>query len=473
MRTDADIVPPASLRVPRPAAPDPSRAFSDDEIAASVAFARPRQRWGLIALAANLALLANLALSPAGKDLTAAAVRVGGGSVAAASALVAALLAVAQGLLGLPFGVRAWRQDRAAGLSTQSLPAWLADWAKGRGVGLVLTGGPLVLLVLAANHLPGFPGSAALGAAMLVLLLSLVSPVLLEPIFNRFRPLAAGPLRTEVLALATRMGVGVREVLVADASRRTRRVNAYVSGLGRTRRVVLYDTLAETAAPAEVVLVLAHELAHVRHRDVMFGTLAGAVGAGLGVIALDWALDQAAARSLLGAAGLGDPSSLPGVVLLGACFGLLAAPLANAVSRWSEARADWVALEATRDPATAVAVERRLALANRANLRPNRFLVTWFATHPPAMARIAQAWLWAERNGAAHGPARAAASDPPPDQTPAPDQASVREEASAPDQASVPALDRASNPVPDQNPDQRPDQRPGQASGAAPPPGGA
>jgi STE24 endopeptidase len=456
MRTDADIIPPASLRVPRPAAPSASRVFSDDEIAGSVAFARPRQRWGLIAVAANLALLAALALSPAGKDLTAAAVRAGGGSVAAAGALVAALLMLAQGLLGLPFGVRAWRQDRAAGLSTQSLPAWLADWAKGRGVGLVLTGGPLVLLVLAANHLPGFPGSAALGAAMLVLLLSIASPVVLEPIFNRFRPLAAGPLRTEVLTLAARMGVGVREVLVADASRRTRRVNAYVSGLGRTRRVVLYDTLAETAAPGEVVLVLAHELAHVRHRDVIFGTLAGALGGGLGVIALDWALDQAAARSLLGAAGLGDPSSLPGVVLLGACVGLLAAPLVNAVSRWSEARADWVALEATRDPTTAVAVERRLALANRANLRPNRFLVTWFATHPPAMARIAQAWLWAERNGAALGPARAAAAEPAKDQIPAPDQ------------APAPALDRASNLAPDQSPD----QSPGQAPGAAPP-GGA
>src|SRR5262245_18655022 len=103
MPNEADIVPRASLRVPRPIAPDPLTAFSDSEIAASVAFARPRQRWALIAAGSNLALLAALALSPAGKDLTAAAVRAPGGSVAAGSALVAVLLVLAQALLGLPF----------------------------------------------------------------------------------------------------------------------------------------------------------------------------------------------------------------------------------------------------------------------------------------------------------------------------------------------------------------------------------
>jgi STE24 endopeptidase len=87
-----------------------------------------------------------------------------------------------------------------------------------------------------------------------------------------------------------------------------------------------------------------------------------------------------------------------GLLLLGAAGGLAVAPVASAISRWAEARADWVALEVTRDPATAVAVERRLALENRADLRPNRLLVVMFASHPSTMARIAQAWLWAERH---------------------------------------------------------------------------
>jgi STE24 endopeptidase len=105
--------------------------------------------------------------------------------------------------------------------------------------------------------------------------------------------------------------------------------------------------------------------------------------------------------------GLGDPAAGPAVLLLAGLGGLLAAPAANLISRWAEARADWAALEARRDPAEAVAVERRLALDNRANLRPNRLMVAWFASHPPVMARIAQAWLWAERHGQA-GPAAGA-----------------------------------------------------------------
>ena len=414
MTTDAAALPPAGLRVPRPPAPDPARAFSADEIADSLAFARPRRRWALVAAATNLALLATLALTAAGRDAVAAVAGLGGGSTAARAALVAALLVVAQALLGLPFGVRSWAQDRRAGIATQRLGGWLADWGKARAIGLVLTAGPLVLLVLAANGLPGFPATAGAGAALLVLLLSLVGPVLLEPVFNRFRPLEAGPLRDRVLALAAAMGVGVRDVLVADASRRTRRVNAYVSGLGRTRRVVLYDTLAETADEREVLLVLAHELAHVRHRDVALGTVAGAVASGLGVVAAAWLLDLAWVRGLFGADGIGDPLSLPGLALLGTVAGLVAAPVANGISRWAEARADWAALETTRDPETAVAVERRLALTNRANLRPNRLLVAWFATHPPTMARIAQAWLWADRHGAARPEAAAGDAAAPP-----------------------------------------------------------
>jgi STE24 endopeptidase len=123
------------------------------------------------------------------------------------------------------------------------------------------------------------------------------------------------------------------------------------------------------------------------------------------VVAAAWALDQPVAGALLGADGTGDPRVLPGLALLAALAGLAGAPAANAVSRWAEARADWAALEVSRDPETAVAVERRLALVNRANLRPNRLLTAWFATHPTTMARIAQAWLWARRNGLDPGPA--------------------------------------------------------------------
>jgi STE24 endopeptidase len=389
------------IAVPRPPAADPLEAFTEDEVRACVAYAKPRQRWGLASYGVDLAVLAVLALTGPGRAVVRAAAGLAGawapGRVALATV---AVLAVRAGV-GLPFSVRAFRQDARAGLATQRLGGFLRDWAKSRGVGLVLTVLPLSALVLGARwQPPGWPPVAAAAAACLVVALAVAGPVLIEPLFNRFSSLEPGPLRARLLALAETMRVPVRDVLVADASRRTTRVNAYVSGLGRTRRVVVYDTLLAGSASAtdEVVLVVAHELAHVRHRDVLLGTVGAAALAAVSVLAAVALFDLGPVQRALGVSGLGDPLAAPGLLLLAALGGLVAAPAASAISRWAEARADWVSLEVTRDPITAVAVERRLALENRADLRPNRLLMVMFGSHPSTMARIAQAWLWAERH---------------------------------------------------------------------------
>ena len=388
------------LRVPRPPAADPALAFSAEEIRAAVAYAHPRRRWGMLALATDLLLLAALALTTPGRGLVAAVAGLAGRWVPGRAALATVAVVACRSIAGFPFSVRAWRQDVRAGLATQRPPAWLADWLKGRAVGVVLTVPPTAGLVLAARGLAGQPYTSAAAAALLVAALTLAGPLVLEPLFNRFTPLADGPLRAGALATAARMGVPVGEVLVADASRRTTRLNAYVSGLGRTRRIVLYDNLlalAEREGHDQVLLVLAHELAHVRHRDVPAGTAAAALAAALGVLALDGLFALDGVRAALGVQGLADPLAPAGILLLAAVGGLAAAPLASAASRWAEARADWAALQARRDPDSAVAVERRLALDNLADLRPNPLIGAWFASHPPVMARVAQAWLWAER----------------------------------------------------------------------------
>jgi STE24 endopeptidase len=393
------------IAVPRPPAADPLEAFTEEEVRACVAYAKPRQRWGLAAYGVDLAVLAVLALTGPGRAVVRAAAGLAGGWVPARVALATvAVLAVRAGA-GLPFSLRAYRQDARAGLATQRLGGFLGDWSKSRAVGLVLTVLPLTALVLGARWRPaGWPLVAAAAAVVLVLALAVGGPVLIEPLFNRFRPLDPGPLRTRLLELAETMRVPVSDVLVADASRRTTKVNAYVSGLGRTRRVVVYDTLLAAAGPGspggtdEVTLVAAHELAHVRHRDVLWGTVGAAALAAVAVLAAVALFDLEPVQQALGVTGLGDPLAASGLLLLAALGGLVAAPVASAISRWAEARADWVALEVTRDPATAVAVERRLALENRADLRPNRLLMLLFASHPTTMARIAQAWLWAERH---------------------------------------------------------------------------
>jgi STE24 endopeptidase len=391
--------------VPRPPAGDPLEAFTEDEVQACVAYAKPRQRWGLAAYAGDLVLLAALALTGPGRAVVGGAAGLAGDW--APGRVVLAILSVLtlRAAVGLPFSVRAYRQDARAGLATQGLDGFLRDWAKGRAVGLVLTVLPLGALVLGARwRPPGWPLVAAAAAVLLVLALAVAGPVLIEPLFNRFRPLGPGRLRARLLALAAAMAVPVGDVLVADASRRTTRVNAYVSGLGRTRRVVVYDTLLAAADAGsdggadEVALVVAHELAHVRHRDVLWGTVGAAALAALSVLAAVALFELGPVRRALGIAGLGDPLAAPGLLLLAALGGLAVSPVASAISRWAEARADWASLEVTRDPATAVAVERRLALENRADLRPNRLLLALFASHPSTMARIAQARLWAERH---------------------------------------------------------------------------
>jgi len=387
-------------RVPRPPAPDPHDAFTEDEVRTCVAYAKPRQRWALLGVAVDLSLLAGAALTTPGRELVQWAAGLAGGWAPGRVALAAVAVIGVRALARLPFSIRAFRQDVRAGLATQRLAGFLRDWLKARAVGLVLTVLPLAGLVLAARwRSPGWPWVAAVAAAALVAVLALLGPVLIEPLFNRFTSLHPGPLRDRLLLLAARMRVPVRDVLVADASRRTTRVNAYVSGLGRTRRVVVYDTLVRSSDHDELALVVAHELAHVRHRDVLWGTVASAAAAAAAVLLAIGLFDLEAVGDLLGVDGLGDPLAAPGLLLLVAVGGLLAAPMANLVSRWSEATADWVALEVTGDAATAVAVERRLALENRADLRPNRLLVALFSSHPPTMARIAQARLWAARHG--------------------------------------------------------------------------
>jgi STE24 endopeptidase len=393
------------IAVPRPPAADPLEAFSEEEVRACVDYAKPRQRWSLAGYGTDLAVLAALALTAPGRAVARTAAGLAGGWAPGRVALaIVAVLAIRAGV-GLPFSIRAFRQDARAGLATQRLGGFLRDWAKGRAVGLVLTVLPLTALVLGARWRPaGWPLVAAAAAVLLVLALAMAGPVLIEPLFNKFSPLQPGPLRARLLALAETMAVPVGDVLVADASRRTTRVNAYVSGLGRTRRVVVYDTLLAAAGrdtpggADEVALVVAHELAHVRHRDVLWGTVGAAALAAVAVLAAVALFDLEPVRRALGVTGLGDPLAAPGLLLLAAAGGLAMAPLASAISRWAEARADWVSLEVTRDPTTAVAVERRLALENRADLRPNRLLLAMFASHPSTMARIAQAWLWAERH---------------------------------------------------------------------------
>jgi STE24 endopeptidase len=229
---------------------------------------------------------------------------------------------------------------------------------------------------------------------VLVLAGSFVYPVLVEPLFNSFNPLPDSELRTQVFALADREGVHIDDVLVADASRRTTTLNAYVSGFGGTRRVVLYDNLVNDVPRAETLSVVAHELAHAKHDDVLTGSLLGAAGAVLGVGLLAVLVGALGRRRGL---SMRDPEVVPLALALIAIGSFLALPVQNGISRHIETRADVDALETTHDASALEALQRDLALRSLADPSPPAWSQFWFGSHPTALTRIAIARQLAAR----------------------------------------------------------------------------
>jgi len=304
-----------------------------------------------------------------------------------------ALVLAAGVLVRLPLSAwRGWAHERRWGFSTQSLRGWLWDVFKGLAIGVAVTGIGLVALVGSARLWPvWWPVVAAPGAALLALVLSLFAPLLFERLFNRFWPLPDAELARELRELSVRAGVPVRNMLVSDASRRTRKHNAYVSGLGPTRRLVIYDTLLSDAPRGELRGVVAHELGHRRFRHVAAGTVLAMVGAAAAVLALRvvFAWDGLVAAG--GGDGPGDPAIVPLVLLTLWVLELATLPFETWVSRRWERAADRFALELTGDGESLEQMHRRLALANLADLDPPPVLYALLFTHPTPPERIAAA----------------------------------------------------------------------------------
>ena len=354
---------------------------------------RPGMYGGLVV---GLLVALALGLTPLGARLVRLAGRPFGGHWLAEVVLGGLVVLFTGELVGLPFAAVRHVVLRRYRLSTQEWGGWAVDVLKAYAIGAVLGAIVLIGFYTVARLAPRWWWTVgAAGAAVLVVVLTFVFPVLVEPVFNRFTPMPPGPLRTDLLALAARDGVPVRDVLVADASRRTRAVNAYVSGLGPIRRIVVYDTLLDQAPPAEVESVVAHELGHAKDNDVLTGTLIGALGAAAAVCGLYLLGSWTALLRRAGVASLVEPRSVALLMAVAVLAGLVGGPVQNLVSRRIEARADAHALALTRDPDTFGAMQGRLALVNLGDVDPNPVEYALFASHPSAVERMAAARAWA------------------------------------------------------------------------------
>ena len=373
---------------------DVAKDFSPAQIARETAYHAAVRPPAYASLVISLLLAGLLGLTPLGSRLV-GLVRTGW----VVQTVVGVLLLMLVGrLLTLPFDARAEVVQRRYGLSRQTWASWSTDQVKGLLVSWLLTTMVLLLVLGLVRLAPRtwWAWSAGVTAA-LVVAGSFAYPVLIEPVFNQFTSLPAGQLRTDLLALADRDGVPVKDVLVADASRRTSALNAYVSGFGSTRRIVLYDTLVQSSSPREVELIVAHELGHAKRQDVLHGTLLGALGSAAGICLLALLLSWAPLLRRAGASGPGDPRALALVLFLVAAGTFLLSPATNLVSRRIEARADLHSLQLTCDPQTYIASFTHLAVVNLADLQPNPLLYAWFSSHPSAPQRIALARTYAER----------------------------------------------------------------------------
>jgi STE24 endopeptidase len=318
--------------------------------------------------------------------------------------LMGAFCFLAEGLLRFPFRVLSLENWRAWGMTEQPFADWFVDYAKGQalaaGTGAVL----LLGLYLLLRRFPRFwwlpaaalGGLAAVGYAWIM-------PIWIDPLFNNFTPLsqyarldekARADLGASIQKMAGRAGVEVTEVLVTDASRRSSHTNAYFTGFGSTRRIVLYDTLLKNHTLPEVESILGHEIGHWQHNHIVLGLTLGIAAGFVGLLLLSWILRWAVNRRPFLLKSPADPAGWPLVLLLGFLASWLVMPVENTISRTFEKQADWSALELTGQPDVFIAAEQKLARNNKSNLTPNPFSVFWFATHPPTLERIDMARQW-------------------------------------------------------------------------------
>jgi STE24 endopeptidase len=361
---------------------DPRDYFTATEIERGEDYRRGARALFLGRLATELIVLAVLVWNAG--PLAARLGRIGRGRVRTAVLLGTSVVVALWGV-GLPFAAASHVRRVDHGLSEQGWGGWLGDRALSLGVQVVLVAIGVAGAVWLAGRLGRrwwLAGAPALVAVAVVVVLA--QPLVIGPLFNRFEPLPDRELAARVEQLAAGMGVEVDDVLVADASRRTTTANAYVTGIGPTRRVVLYDTLLDGRfTEGEILSVSAHELAHVGERHLWKGLAWFALFAIPGVALLAWITER------LG--GLADPRLVPLGLAFVFVYVLVTQPLANAVSRRYEAEADWLALQATGDPESAVALERRFVTTSLSDPDPPAWVTYWLGTHPPPLERIAMA----------------------------------------------------------------------------------
>jgi STE24 endopeptidase len=362
----------------------------------SARYHRLRRRASLFDTASQVILLLGLLWSGASIAIRAAVESTFDERLGPVVVVYVFLIALVSELIHLPFAFyRGVILERRYGLSRETTARWLGDHAKAAMIMLaVLTFAGVIVAWLLRLSPDRWWLFASLVFIVALVLLARFTPVILLPLFYDIRALERDALRHRLLALADRAGApalgGAYEWRLGD---RTTKANAALVGIGRTRRILVSDTLLAGHSDEEIEAVFAHELAHHVYGDIWTALMLEAALVTCACYLADKALAEFAAA--LGLEGKGDIAGFPLLVLAAAAVSIALKPLTNALSRAHERRADRYALDATRNSVAFISAMKRLAASNLAEERPPRFVEVLFNTHPSAAARIEAAKSWA------------------------------------------------------------------------------
>lgn len=308
------------------------------------------------------------------------------------------MLVVLSKVVALGLDYYGFRLEHQYQLSNQKLRAWMWDEAKGLLLTAVIGGLLVELLYLIIREYPEQWWILAwLGFLAVGVLMAQLAPVLLFPIFYKFEPLQDEDLKQRLVRLGERAGTRVRGVYKWHLSEKSKKANAALTGLGRTRRIILADTLLENYSPDEIEAVLAHELGHHVHRHILKSIGVQAVVTFVGFWAANWVLHYAIDRWHMFET-ISDFANLPLFVLTFTILSFLLMPALNGLSRFHERQADRYAFANIAGVGPFISSMNKLAEQNLADRTPSRWVEWWFHSHPAVARRIAAAEGWAKAN---------------------------------------------------------------------------
>ncbi len=275
-------------------------------------------------------------------------------------------------------------------LTNQSFASWLGDFAKGLGVNLVIFAPISALALLIIRKIERWWMVLWLGSIPLIILAVVATPLIIDPLFNKFEPLRDELLKRALLDQASRAGIEGSRVYQVNKSKQTKTMNAYVTGLGPSKRIVMWDTLLQKMDRDEILAVMGHEMGHyvMWHiwKGLAFGISVSLVGFFFGQKAYQWGLRRWGAT--WGIAGRGDPASLPWLIAVSSVIGFLLSPVGSGFSRHIEHQADIFGLELTHLNEPMASAFVKFAEDSKVDPRPPRFIEWWRYSHPSLGRRI-------------------------------------------------------------------------------------